>query len=364
MRNFTLPLLLALTANVTHAATLYTGDVLNGVPVISQLDVADLDPGKVHRFMFQGASNGLAQHWYVPVMVAKGGQPGGKLGLQAAVHGDELNGIRVIQQVFADLDLTKLKGSVVGVIGANPSGMMSNNRNWQLTDDGGSTLDFNRIWPGKEEGNTAEQQAWRLWNKVWSGNVDRFVDMHTQSTGTEFPLFIYADYSKQNIKELAELFPADQIKADPGEKGSVETTFVEHGIPAITLEIGKPKAYQPDLIARGVMGIHNVMVKYEMLPGNLGTTSKEQQTYVGNQITSIRAQEGGFADVLVKIGDEVTKGQKVAIQRNAFGDIIKEYQATESGKVLSVGTDPMREARALLVRILWQDPDPKCQNGC
>jgi len=32
--------------------------------------------------------------------------------------------------------------------------------------------------------------------------------------------------------------------------------------------------------------------------------------------------------MLVKLGDPVTKGQKLAIQRNAFGDVLREYTAT------------------------------------
>ncbi|WP_253249451.1 M14 family metallopeptidase [Serratia fonticola] len=347
-----------------QAATVYTGDKIGGNPVISKLDVDDLEAGKVYRFMFQGTSNGIGQHWYVPVMVAKGAQPGPKLGLQAAVHGDELNGTRVIQQVFEKLDPAELKGSVIGAVGANPSGMLANNRNWQLANDGGDMVDFNRVWPGKEKGNAAEQQAWLLWNNLWAGNATLFVDMHTQSRGTEYPLFIYADYRNPQVKQMAELFPADQIKADPGEKGSVETTFVENKIPAITLEIGKPKLYQPELIARSLTGVRNLMVQQGMTAGTLGTTAKEQKTFIGNEMSSIRAEVGGFAEVLVKVGDTVVKGQKVAVQRNAFGDIIREYTATHDGRVLAIGNDPLREPRALLVRILFNNPEPQCADGC
>ncbi|PVZ87812.1 peptidase M14 [Serratia sp. S1B] len=347
-----------------QAAMVYTGDKIDGNPVISKLDVDDLQAGKVYRFMFQGASNGISQHWYVPVLVAKGAKPGPKLGLQASVHGDELNGTRVIQQVFEQINPAELKGTVVGAVGANPSGMLANNRNWQVATDGGYTVDFNRIWPGKEKGNPAEQQAWLLWNNLWAGNANMFVDMHTQSTGTEYPLFIYADYRNPQVKQMAELFPADQIKVDPGEKGSVETTFVEHQIPAITLEIGKPKLYQPELIARSLTGVRNLMVQQGMTSGKLGTTSKEQKTYIGNEMTSIKAEMGGFSEVLVKVGDSVVKGQKVAVQRNGFGDIIREYTATQNGKVLAIGNDPLRESGALLVRILFTNPDAKCAAGC
>ena len=364
MRTLALAVTLALGSLAAHAETVFTGDKIDGVPVIRKLDISDLPAGTMQRFMFEGASNGIAQHWYVPVIVAKGAQPGPKLGLQASVHGDELNGTRVIQKVFESIDPKTLKGTVIGAIGANPSGMLANNRNWQLMNDGGDMVDFNRIWPGKEKGNTPEQHAWRLWNQLWGGNVDMFIDMHTQSRGTEYPLFIYADYRNPKIREIAELIPADQIKADPGEKGSVETTFVENKIPAITLEIGKPKLYQPELIERSLTGVRNVMIKNGMVDGRLGKTAQDYKAFVGNDMTSIRAEVGGFSEVLVKVGDMVKKGQKVAVQRNAFGDVIREYTASADGKVLAIGNDPLREARGLLVRILIQNPDPACKLGC
>jgi uncharacterized protein len=47
--------LVALWILSVQAATTFTGDRIQGVPVITQLDVDDLEPGKTHRFMFQGA---------------------------------------------------------------------------------------------------------------------------------------------------------------------------------------------------------------------------------------------------------------------------------------------------------------------
>src|SRR6516165_4022600 len=54
-----------------QAATAFTGDKIQGLPVIAQLDVNDLEPGKTQRFMFQGVEMGSGEFWYVPVIVAK-----------------------------------------------------------------------------------------------------------------------------------------------------------------------------------------------------------------------------------------------------------------------------------------------------
>lgn len=44
----------ALTSSAALAATVYTGDTIDDKKVISQLDVADLAPGKIHKFLFEG----------------------------------------------------------------------------------------------------------------------------------------------------------------------------------------------------------------------------------------------------------------------------------------------------------------------
>ncbi|MGL4667867.1 MAG: hypothetical protein ACRCWR_08040, partial [Saezia sp.] len=53
----------------------YTGDVIQGIPVITELKIEELEAGRTHRFWFQGASNGASQYWYVPVIVMKGKNP-------------------------------------------------------------------------------------------------------------------------------------------------------------------------------------------------------------------------------------------------------------------------------------------------
>ena len=67
---------MSLFASSGFAATVYTGDTIEGKKVISQLDVNDLAPGQIHKFLFEGVEMGTGQHWYVPVMVAKGVKAG------------------------------------------------------------------------------------------------------------------------------------------------------------------------------------------------------------------------------------------------------------------------------------------------
>ena len=209
----------AFAAGAAGAATVYTGDTLQGMPVISQLDVADLAPGKVHRLMFRSAETSIGQYWYVPVMVAKGAQPGKRVLLVAGVHGDELNPIAAVQQTMTSLDPAKMKGTVIGIMGASTPGLQGITRTWMINDLGGAQINPNRTWPGRETGNTVERHSWLITNKIIKGNIDAAVDHHTGGTGTDFAKFIFVYAASPESVTLAKLFPDRPDHARSGLSG-------------------------------------------------------------------------------------------------------------------------------------------------
>jgi predicted deacylase len=73
-------------------------------------------------------------------------QDGPTLGLTAAVHGNELNGVPCIHKIINTINVRKLKGTVVGVPCVNIAGYLRMQRGWS---DG---VDLNRHFPGKERG--------------------------------------------------------------------------------------------------------------------------------------------------------------------------------------------------------------------
>jgi predicted deacylase len=346
-----------------NGATVYTGDVIQGVRVISQLDVNDLESGKKHRFFLQGVPMATGQHWYVPLLVAKGVNPGKKVLLGAGVHGDELSPADVVQRAFAELDPARMSGTVIAVLDISRPAKEFVQRKWPTPESGGSLVDMNRVWPGRENGSITQRQAWLVWNRLFKNNVDVVLDFHTAATGADFTLFIFADFRTPELRRLAELFPVEQIKSDPGYSGTLETAFVEAGIPAITIEVGGPRVFNPPKIRACVEGVRNVLVHYGLRDGKIGRTAKDSNAFIGNDLEVIRSSTGGFVELLVKLGDKVKPGQKVAIQRNSFGDVLQEFAATVEGEVAILGTDALREPGARIMEILTNNTDQKCANG-
>ncbi len=342
-------LLMGLSAN---AATVYTGDKIQGYPVISKLDVSDLEKGKIHHFLFQGVEMGTGQRWYVPVMVAKGADDGKKLLLIAGVHGDETSPVAVVQQTFSRLDPKKMSGTVVGVLDVSRASVEQIQRKWPVSESGGSLADMNRVWPGREFGNAAQRQAWLVWEHLFKGNADLVLDFHTASTGQDFAWFIFADYRNQDSRRLGELFPVTQIKDDPGLDGTLETAFLKANIPAVTVEVGGPRYFNKKLIQAGVEGVTNVMADYKITADKLGRTAKDVNFFFGNDMEAIHAKTGGYVEMLVDLDDAVAAGQKVAVQRNFFGQVVHEYTAGVSGRVAIIARDALREPGTHLVSIL------------
>ena len=343
------------------AATVYTGDTVEGKKVISQLDVNDLAPGHIHKFLFEGVEMGTGQHWYVPVMVAKGVKEGKRLLLVSGVHGDELNPIATVQKVFAELDPSKLSGAVIGVIGSSRPGVEHTTRGWLWMDLGHSLINPNRTWPGIENGNTVQRHSWLLMNRLIKGNVDIGVDIHTGGNGIAFGLFSFTDSKDKEALQLSKLFPLDQIYLHQGTGGSLAAELVTAGIPAFTLELGGPRSLDQDMIDAGVKGVENVFSYYKMQDRPMGQTALDRNVFIGNELVDLFADNSGYTELFVKIDDMVTKGQKVAVQKNAFGEIIHEYISPTDGRVAIIGTDYVRERGVDVVSILTNSD--KCKDG-
>jgi len=353
-------------AVAAHAATVYTGDVIQGKRVISQLDVADLEPGKKHSFYFQGVQMGTGQHWYLPVVVAKGANPGKRVLLISGVHGDEVSPVEAIQRTMAQLDPAQMSGTVTAVYDVSRPAKEGVTRMWPVAQWGGFKVDLNRVWPGNEQGgNAPTRHAGMVFNKLFKPNADIALDYHTGATGVDFTAFIFAKMSRPEIRAMAELYPIEQIKNDPGYNGTLETALIKAGIPALTIEIGGPRYFDKRMIPMFVEGTLNVLKLHKVITGPMGRTAKDAGTFIGDAMHAVRATHGGFLELRVDLRSKVVPGQTVAIQRNSFGEVVREYKTEVGGEVAILQRDAMIEPGTRVVEILYDSPDAKCDgDGC
>ena len=66
-----------------------------------------------------------------------------------------------------------------------------------------------------------------------------------------------------------------------------------------------------------------------------------------------RRRSGGFVENLVALNDPVVPGQTLAIQRNAFGEVVAEYTSAVAGEVAGLRSDASAEPGNPLAFILF-----------
>lgn len=95
------------------------------------------------------------------LMEAKSENPGPVIWFTAAVHGDEVGGIVIIQEIFKKLKKGPLlKGLLYAFPLMNPIGFESATRNIPVSEE-----DLNRAFPGNPSGSLAERIADTIFKK-------------------------------------------------------------------------------------------------------------------------------------------------------------------------------------------------------
>jgi predicted deacylase len=335
--------------------TVYTGDVIGGKKVISALDLNDLPRGTKQMFYFQGVQMPTGQHWYVSVVVVHGAKPGKRVALISGVHGDEMSPVHMIQTVVSQLDPAQMSGTVLAVLDVSRPALEAMERRWPNSGRGIDLIDINREWPGNENGPSApSRHAGLIFNRLLRPNTDYALDCHTGTTGMDITSFNLARMELPEPRAMAELFPIKQIFDNPAYPTLLANAFINVGIPAITPEMGPARILDLELIPSFVEGTMNVLKRYGVIAGPMGRTGKDVGIFVGNSGHSVMSSHGGFVELLVKLDDTVSAGQKVAIQRNAFGEVVAEYTSGVAGKVAALRTDATAEPGIPLVMILYQ----------
>jgi predicted deacylase len=318
-------------------------------PTITSLDVDTLPAGE-HRFWFQVSTNAMGVGIQLPVIVIKGENPGAKFMVTAGVHGDELNGILTAHKLARKLEHNVDAGVVTIVPSVNIPGILSHSRDFSSSDPDASPANLNRFFPGKVDGDAANQYLYRLWNQLLKPNAEFAIDLHTQTRGATYPLYVFADFRLEPALEMARLIKPDVILNDPGDAGVLETVWNSSGVPSITIEVGMGKITQPELIERTVEGVSQILTRHGLVKGSAPEVLP--CAVEGQSITTVRARQGGFVIPQVELLQQVEKDQLVATQYDAFGQVLDQYHAPHAGTVLSYNVDSLRDPGALVVRLI------------
>lgn len=312
------------------------------IPQIEEIDITNTAKGSIGYYWLKLISDGFGSPINVPVMVARGMGDGPILGVTAAVHGNELNGIPVIQRLFNEIDAKELRGTIVGIPVVNIPAFIRKKRRFN---DG---VDLNHIMPGKKDGNISSVYAYRFIERIVK-KFDYLLDLHTASTGRINSYYVRADMSQTIVQKMALLQNADIIVHNPPSDGTLRGAADDLQIPAITLEVGNPSTFQKRLIRSGVEGVHNVLCHLDMVDDEIADLDRD--TVICSASKWIYMDTGGLLSVNVELREVLKKGQKIAEVRNVFGTKIKEYFAPEDGIVIGKSISPVNQTGGRILHL-------------
>jgi predicted deacylase len=323
-------------------------DTNKNIPVIEKFNLEDTPRGSRKHYWLKIISDGFANPICIPLMVMRGIKDGPVLAVTAAVHGNELNGISVIQRLFSEVSDEELCGTIVAVPVVNVPAFIRKKRRFN---DG---VDINHIMPGKANGNVSQVYAYRFMERFIK-QIDYLLDLHTASTGRVNSYYIRADMDLEKVKRMALLQNADIIVHNPPSDGTLRGAADDLGIPAITLEVGNPSTFQKKLIRSGVEGVHNVLCDLKMIEDEI--TPPEKETIICERSFWIYTDKGGLLSIHVDLRQIISKGTHIATLRDIFGNKIQEYHTPEDGIVIGKSISPVNQSggRILHLGILKKD---------
>jgi predicted deacylase len=202
----------------------------------------------------------------LPLMSIKGPGEGPVVWLTACVHGDEVGGIVIIQELFRKLSSRLLRGSVRAFPLMNPIGFETVSRQITLSKE-----DLNRSFPGDSNGSLAERIAERILTTITVTQPVLVLDLHSDwirsipyalidrragSEGTD------ADDRTRKFARVTGLATVVEAEDVPN---TLSSSLLDQGIPALTLEMGQSYVVDEKSIEQGVSSIWNVLAHLQMV---------------------------------------------------------------------------------------------------
>ena len=279
-------------------------------------------------------------------MEARSVKRGPKVWLTACIHGDEVGGMVVIQEIFRRLKKHPLlKGIVYSFPLMNPIGFENVTRHIGLDKE-----DLNRAFPGNPSGSLAERIAHKIFSAIIETRPTLVLDLHNDwiksipyalidpRLGADH-LEIYEQVGKfSKLTGLVVINEEETETAFQVSKKTLSGSFMKHKIPAITLELGEAYVVNEKNVQDGVTSIWNILtslgmtvpVEREMNHVIPKIAREKSLAYTHQPVSS----SSGIIRFLVKPGQIIKKGQKFAKIHNVFGKLQETLVSGDDGIVL------------------------------
>lgn len=240
-------------------------------------------------------------HMYMPIRVIHGKQAGPCMLVIAAMHGNELNGTEIVNNLLASKAMKRLHGTIIAVPVFNVYALINRSR---LLPGG---VDINRHFPGARHGSHAARIAHTFMQEIFS-KADVCIDLRTGHLNYTNMPHVYVDLKKEKDRSLAEAFNTPVISHCKSDKGSLAAAAAKHDVPYLQYEAGEAMRFDPYAIKIGQRGIINVMQALDMLPAKSGKKDSHIKSSFAEKDIWVRAAVSGLSRSDKQLGHYVKKG--------------------------------------------------------
>ncbi len=259
------------------------------------------------------------------VHVRRGTQPGPRLLITAALHGDEINGVEVVRRLLA-LKMRHLAGDLLLIPIVNLPAFVSRSR--YLPD----RRDLNRLFPGSSTGSFGARLARILTNEV-ARKCTHGIDLHTGAVNRPNLPQIRFSEEVEGARQMAEAFGAPVMIPSSVRSGSFREVFSRRGKPQLMFEGGEAEILEPAPVSLAINGVISVMRDLEMLPTSRKANSRPRPVLCVDTYWE-RAPRGGLFLPSVHLGAIVKKGSILGKIGDPFGSRKTTIRADDDGVVI------------------------------
>ena len=308
---------------------------------MTSLDVAGISvpPGTRRRHSIELTELADGTRVSIPLDLINGAQPGPRLYLGAAIHGDEVDGVGILFRALAGVDPKRLRGSIVCVPVQHPLSFHADHRlpisQFMKSPLDQAPADAWACFPGTSDGNLAQGLAAILFELVKA--CDWAIDIHTPTRGGRYvPIAILPHprlgESHARAEEMAHAFGSGWImRTDTGfyvADGILCVEATRAGVPAFTFETGEGGRLEEGVMDDGAVYVRNVMKWLKMIDGE---PVAPETTWVMKEFLGLRAQRGGLLLTRARLGDIVDEGEHLCSIVNIYGDEVETIAAPARG---------------------------------
>ncbi|HVS66855.1 MAG TPA: succinylglutamate desuccinylase/aspartoacylase family protein [Thermoanaerobaculia bacterium] len=274
--------------------------------------------------------------------VLHGAGAGRSAWINAALHGDELNGLPIVRQILDRLDPATMSGTLFAVPVVNVIGLVQSSR--YLPD----RRDLNRAFPGSLRGSLASQLARILMDQVVS-RCEVGLDLHTGSDGRENLPQVRCNLDDEETRELARAFGTPVTLHGMAPRGSLRNAATRLGKKVLNYEVGEALRFDDRGIRLGVEGSLRVLQRLGITDTPLPTPT--HATLESRRSSWARARRSGFCRLDVELGSRVQPQQVVATISGVLERNVAQIRTRIGGIVIGVSRKALVHRGDALVHV-------------